>query len=108
VPKKFPYKFLKINKLVLQKWATVKVRSTKQDLTYQLINFLFTRDSMKTHYDTFGIFPATLDVMDDLDLDHDARELMTMSSPELRPLHFARLLTSQEKIRDAWVQIKTE
>ncbi len=26
---------------------------------------------------------------------------MTMSSPELRPLHFARLLTSQEKTRDA-------
>ncbi len=82
--------------------------STKQDLTYQLINFLFTRDSMKTHYDTFGIFPSTIDVMDDLDLTPDARELMTMSSPELRPLHFARLLTSQEKIRDSWVQIKTE
>jgi spermidine/putrescine-binding protein len=82
--------------------------STKENLTYQLINFLYSRPSMKTHYDTYGIFPATIDVMDDLDLDPQARELMTMSSPELRPLHFVRLLTSQEKIRDAWVEIKTE
>ncbi len=86
----------------------IPVTSTKQDLTYQLMNYLYTRQSMKTHYDTFGIFPSTLDVMDDLDLTPDARELITMSSPELRPLLFTRLLTSQEKIRDAWVQIKTE
>jgi spermidine/putrescine transport system substrate-binding protein len=82
--------------------------SKKEGLTYQLINFLFTRYSMKIHYDTYGIFPATMDVMDDLNLDPDARKLMTMSSPELRPLHFARLLTSQENIRDAWVQVKTK
>lgn len=82
--------------------------SNKENLTYQLINFLYSRPSMKTHYETYGIFPATLDALDDLDLDPDARELMTMSSSELQPLHFARLLTSQEKIRDAWVQIKTE
>lgn len=81
--------------------------SKKENLTYQLINFLYSRHSMKTHYETYGIFPATLDVTDDLNLDPKTRELMTMSSPDLQ-LHFARLLTSQGKIRDTWVQIKTE
>lgn len=81
--------------------------SEKENLTYQLMNFLYTRQSMKTHYDTYGIFPATLDVIDDLNLDPKTRELMTMSSPDLQ-LHFAHLLTSQEKIRDTWVRIKTQ
>jgi spermidine/putrescine transport system substrate-binding protein len=82
--------------------------SEKEHLTYQLINFLYSRDSMKTHFDTYGIFPATLDVMDDLEMDDSTRSLVSMSSPELRTLHFARLLTSQKNIRDAWVQVKTD
>jgi hypothetical protein len=82
--------------------------SEKEHLTYQLINFLYSKESMKTHFDTYGIFPATLDVLDDLDLDDRTRALVSMSSPELKSLHFARLLTSQENIRDTWVRVKTE
>ncbi len=82
--------------------------SEKENLTYQLINFLYSKDSMKTHFDTYGIFPATLDVLDDLDLDDRTRSLVSMSSPELKSLHFARLLTSQENIRNTWVRVKTE
>jgi spermidine/putrescine transport system substrate-binding protein len=81
--------------------------SKKEDLTYQLINFLYSPDSMKTHFDTYGIFPATLDVLDDLDIDDRTRDLISMSSPELTTLHFARVLTSQKNIRDTWVQVKT-
>lgn len=82
--------------------------STKEELTYQLINFLYSRHSMKTHFDTYGIFPATLDVLPDLETDEATRSLITMSAPELQTLHFARLLTSQENIRDAWVKVKTD
>jgi spermidine/putrescine transport system substrate-binding protein len=81
--------------------------STKQNLTYQLINFLYTKKSMQTHYETYGIFPATLDVIDDLGLHPNDRALMSMSLPELSQVHFVRLMTSQEDIRDAWVRVKT-
>lgn len=81
--------------------------SKKQHLTYQLINFLYSRHSMKTHFDTYGIFPATLDVLDDLSLDPPTRALISLTAPQLHSLHFIRLLASQEEIRDAWVQIKT-
>jgi hypothetical protein len=63
---------------------------------------------MKTHFDTYGIFPATLDVLPDLETDEATRSLITMSAPELQRLHFARLLTTQENIRDAWVKVKTD
>lgn len=107
--KKFPFvgylipeegTFLTIENLCIPR------RSQKEDLTYQLINFLYSRASMKAHFDTYGIFPATLDVLDDLDA--PTRDLMSLSAPELRPLHFIRLLASQEQIRKAWVEIKTD
>jgi|GEM_PF-2929769 len=44
--------------------------------------------SMKTHYDTYGTFPATFDVLEDLS--------------------FFSVISTQEKIRDAWVQVKTK
>lgn len=81
--------------------------SQKDHLTYQLINFLYSRASMKTHFDTYGIFPATLDVLDDLAVDDQTRALMSLSSPELQSIQFIRLLSSQENIRDAWVKVKT-
>jgi spermidine/putrescine transport system substrate-binding protein len=82
--------------------------STKEDLTYQLINFLYTKDSMKRHYDAYGIFPATLNVIEDLDIHPDDRALMLMTLPELRHVNFVRMLTSQENFRDAWVRVKTD
>ncbi len=82
-------------------------KSEKEHLTYQLINFLYSRSSMKTHFETYGTFPATMDVLPDLEVDEKTHDLIAMSSPELRTLHFARLLTSQENIRDLWVRVKT-
>lgn len=79
--------------------------STKEELTYQFINYLYTASSMKTHYETYGIFPATLDVMDELELSQSDRDLMSMA--KISNTYFVKLLTSQEKIRDAWVQVKT-
>jgi spermidine/putrescine transport system substrate-binding protein len=82
--------------------------SHKEHLTYQLINFLYSPASMKAHFDTYGIFPATLDVLDVLSLDPPTRDLISLAAPELRSLHFIRLLASQEELRDAWVRIKTD
>jgi spermidine/putrescine transport system substrate-binding protein len=81
--------------------------SKKEHLTYQLINFLYSPESMKTHFETFGIFPATMDVLDDLDLDADTRALISLSSEELSHLHFTRHLTSEKNVRDTWVRVKT-
>jgi spermidine/putrescine transport system substrate-binding protein len=107
--KKFPFvgyvipeegTFLTIENLCIPR------HSQKEELTYQLINFLYSRASMKAHFDTYGIFPATLDVLDDLDA--PTRDLMSLKAPELKQLHFIRLLASQEQIRKAWVEIKTD
>ncbi len=109
--KKFPFVGYVIPKegtfLTIENFC-IPQTSEKEHLTYQLINFLYTRKSMKAHFDSYGIFPATLDVLDDLDIDGPTRDLISLASPELRTTHFIRLLSSQENIRDAWVQIKTD
>ncbi len=81
--------------------------SKKEDLTYQLINYLYTRSSMKTHYENFSIFPATTDVIPDLNQDAETEELLRLEGDEFKTLRFTDIITSQEKIRDAWVQVKT-
>jgi spermidine/putrescine transport system substrate-binding protein len=81
--------------------------SGKEALTYQLINFLYRPKSMAAHYETYGIFPATLDVLSHLDLDSETKELLNTSPETFKKFHFTHMITSQENIRDAWVQIKT-
>lgn len=81
--------------------------SKKDHLTYQLINYLYTRSSMKTHYDTYSIFPATTDVIPELTDDAETQQLLNMEGEAFKTLRFTTVITSQDKIRDAWVQVKT-
>lgn len=85
----------------------IPIASKKEDLTYQLLNFLYRPESMAKHYEEFGIFPATLDVIPHLSHDVETQKLLESSTTLLRNSHFIHQITSQEKIRDAWVQIKS-
>ena len=80
--------------------------SKKAHLTYQLINYLYTRSSMKTHYDNYSIFPATTDVLPDLGEDAETTQLLSLEGEAFKTLRFTTVVTSQDKIRDAWVQVK--
>ncbi|HNA61829.1 MAG TPA: extracellular solute-binding protein [Rhabdochlamydiaceae bacterium] len=86
----------------------IPIASTKEDLTYQLINYLYSKDSMKRHYDEYGIFPATIDFLDEIELHGDDRSLILMNRPELKSVNFVLMVASQEEFRDAWVRVKTE
>ena len=81
--------------------------STKEHLTYQLINFLYQPKSMKTHFDTYGVFPATLDVLPFLDLNEETKALLNTSPETFKKFYFARVITSQQALRDAWIQVKS-
>lgn len=108
--KKFPF----VGFVVPQEGSFVTVEnvcipkpSKKEHLTYQLINYLYTRASMKTHYENYCIFPATLDVLPDLNEDAETLQLLSMEGEEFNTLRFTTVVTTQDKIRDAWVQVKT-
>jgi spermidine/putrescine transport system substrate-binding protein len=81
--------------------------SKKEHLVYKLINYLYTPESMATHFKTYGIFPATKNATSHLEADERTRNLIDTSSSQFSNFQFTRLITSQENIRNAWVQIKS-
>src|SRR3569832_2628794 len=74
--------------------------SKKDHLTYKLINYLYTRSSMKTHYSNYSIFPATVDVIPELTDDAETQQLLNMEGDAFNTLRFSTVITSQDKIRD--------
>lgn len=81
--------------------------SQKEALAYKLINFLYQPKSMAAHFNTFGVFPATLDVLDSLEVDPQTKELLQPSPESFEKFHFTTLVASQQAMRDAWVQVKS-
>ena len=80
--------------------------SRKQDLIYQLMNFLYSPRSMQQHFETYGIFPAVTEALDE-SIDERTYQLVSFSDPSFEKLRFIRLIANQDQIRDAWVQVKT-
>lgn len=85
----------------------IPAASQKEEITYKLLNFLYRPESMKTHYTTYGVFPATLDVMPELGLDKETEALFKTSKENFHQFHFMRTVASQQAIRDAWIQVKS-
>lgn len=92
--------FITIENICLSK------RSKNVDAAHKFINYLFSDESMRQHFETFSFFPSTLYQIPNLDLDDDAREILTTRADLFKKLRFIHELASQEKIQDAWVKIK--
>ncbi|MBS0620940.1 MAG: extracellular solute-binding protein [Verrucomicrobia bacterium] len=80
--------------------------SSKEKLVYQFINYLYQRESVVSHFETFGFFPATLQSVEHLDIDAQALALLNSSEEQFRKYHFTRNILSQQEVRDLWVQVK--
>lgn len=81
--------------------------STKENLTYQLINFLYEPKSMMAHFNTYGVFPSTLDVLPHLELSEETQALLNTSPETFKKFYFTRVITSQQALRDAWIRVKS-
>ena len=81
--------------------------STKENLAYELINFLYQPKSMAAHFNTYGVFPATLDVLPYLELTDETKALFNTSYETFKKYHFTRVITSQQTLRDAWITVKS-
>jgi spermidine/putrescine transport system substrate-binding protein len=82
--------------------------STKEDLVYEFINFIFEPSSIITHYQTFGFFPSCPGALDSLSLDKETREFIYSSSEDFKKFHFIKALFPQQETNDLWIEIKSE
>jgi spermidine/putrescine transport system substrate-binding protein len=92
--------FLTIENVCLSK------KSKNYELAHKMINFLYSDESMKKHFETFSFFPSTLYQIPNLSLDEDVNEIIENRESLFKKLRFINELSTQEKIQDAWVKIK--
>jgi len=82
--------------------------SKKEALTYKLINYLFKKESILAHFESFGFFPATLHPLPNVNLSPDAEKLILASKKDFSHFHFMHEVMSQQKITDIWVEVKSK
>jgi spermidine/putrescine transport system substrate-binding protein len=81
--------------------------SNKDDLTYRFINYLYTPESVASHYETYGFFPAALKADDIAHIDKQASEILRDSEKNFSKYHFCQNILPQDEIRDIWVDVKS-
>lgn len=80
--------------------------SQKQELVYKFINFLFSKKSVATHFENFGIFPSTLQSYEDVDMHPTLRKILYFSVENPSKLLFLKELVSQKDLHDMWTSLK--
>jgi spermidine/putrescine-binding protein len=86
---------------------SIPAASKKEDLVYELINYLFRLKSIKRHYETYGFFPAALHPSFLLSLKASDRDLIESSLSTFRNYHFTKVLLPYRDIQNLWVELKT-
>ncbi len=86
--------------------------STKDDLVYQFLSFLYDPEIVAHNFEKFGFFPTTLDVLDRLTLTPEVSSFLKMEAADFAKFDFLRVddledgLTEQD-LHDVWVAIKS-
>lgn len=86
---------------------SIPKNSKKDYYIYQLLDFLYSKESSEAHYATYGLFPATTSALKELNLETYHRRILNMSDEEFGKLHFFRNVLPQQKVRDLWVEVKS-
>lgn len=81
--------------------------SQKEASTYAFINYLFRPASAKRHFETFGLFPATLKEENEFELDRDTYQLLRLAREQFSKYHFFQRIAPQEQVWDLWVEVKS-
>jgi len=81
--------------------------SQKEDLVFQLINYLCSQKSIVNHCDTYFLFPAVTHANDLLHLGDNEKKLLLSSEKEFQKYHFIRSVLSEQETRNTWVSIKS-
>lgn len=79
----------------------------KEKLVYQFLNYLYRPESVASHFNTYGFFPAATNGMELMDLDEQAKQLMLSTEEEFKKFYFVENLIPQDELRDLWVEVKT-
>jgi len=81
--------------------------SYKQELVYKFINHCYEPKNLAAHSEYDYTFPATSDALDLMEEMPDEYYQTFKDVKNAKELQFFRYLTSEDKIRDIWVDVKS-
>jgi len=85
----------------------ISTKSTKEEYIYQLLNYLYTKESVIAHHNNLWLLPATLSSIDELDLEDYEKVLLKLTREDFNQFHFFKNVFPQQKVRDLWVEVKS-
>jgi spermidine/putrescine transport system substrate-binding protein len=81
--------------------------SEKDDLAYQFLNFFYTKEASKHHFELYRNCPARIDMVDELPATERQKKIIR-SSPEIfKHYSFVRDIVSEQKKYDIWITLKS-
>ena len=80
--------------------------SDKEELIYQLINFLYTEESMKKHYKKYYFYPALNIPLHEFEDDARLDSLIQASKISPEKTHFLHKLLPQRELQELWIEVK--
>lgn len=91
--------------MITDNWVIPKA-SSKPDLVYQLINFLYEPAIIAHHFDTFTFFPATVDLGHLIQERGLGASVYNVHFDTSLVLDFFRNVISKDAINDIWITLK--
>ena len=91
--------------MVTDNWVIPKA-STKTDLVYELLNFLYQPEVISFHFHAFTFFPATIDLIELLQQDPNNASVYSAHFNTTIPLDFFRNVITKDIINDIWISLK--
>jgi spermidine/putrescine transport system substrate-binding protein len=85
----------------------IPAAAKNEQLTYQFINYLFRHESVLSQFHKFGFFPSTLHSLSELEIDPAAKQFIQATAEQFEKFHFIHEVTSQERIHEIWVDVKS-
>lgn len=90
----------------------IPITSDKEELVYEFLKFVYSPETTKYHFETFGFFPATIDIFDHIEFTTEVEALLKIKPEDFSKFDFLRLdelkdsLTEQD-LQDAWITVKS-
>lgn len=85
----------------------IPAATQKDALVYRFLNYVYSPESVATHYASFGYFPSTLHALSLLNADPEAEAYIRTTAEAFKKYHFLQRMVPQQTVRDLWVDVKS-
>lgn len=85
----------------------VSKKSEKLKYVYEFLNYLYSENSMKQHFNELGLIPAYQISLQDLSVYPYEKRLFEITPEQFQKYLFFKNIYPQQKVRDLWVEVKS-